>query len=63
VIHAAPAAFRAETPYRVGIVDLHEGLRIATRIVGDPSPQIDGPVEIVVLNYLDGPLFAARGVA
>jgi uncharacterized OB-fold protein len=60
VIHAAPAVFRAETPYRVGIVDLDEGLRIATRIIADNTPGLDTPVEIVVLRYVDGPLFAAR---
>ncbi|MDP6344819.1 MAG: OB-fold domain-containing protein [Alphaproteobacteria bacterium] len=61
VVHAAPAAFAAEAPYRVGIVDLDEGLRIATRILDDgAAPVLDGPVEIVVLAYDDGPLFAAR---
>jgi uncharacterized OB-fold protein len=60
VIHAAPAVFRAETPYRVGIVDLDEGLRIATRIISDPTPELDTSVEIIVLRYTDGPLFAAR---
>jgi len=30
VVHAAPAAFQDEVPYRVGIVDLEEGVRIAT---------------------------------
>lgn len=60
VIHAAPAAFRSEVPYRVGIVDLDERLRIATRILCDTAPELDAPVEIVVLRYIDGPLFAAR---
>ena len=59
VIHAAPAVFRGEVPYRVGIVDLDEGLRIATRIMSDTEPPLDVAVEIVVLRYLDGPLFAA----
>ncbi len=60
VVHAAPAVFRAEAPYRVGIVDLDEGLRIATRILCDAPPALDASVEIVVLRYVDGPLFAAR---
>jgi len=60
VIHAAPAVFRAETPYRVGIVDLDEGLRIATRIISDRAPELDTSVEIIVLRHVDGPLFAAR---
>jgi uncharacterized OB-fold protein len=63
VVHAAPAVFRDETPYRVGIVDLREGLRVAMRIVSESVPALDAPVEVVVLNYSDGPLFAARPVA
>jgi uncharacterized OB-fold protein len=60
VIHAAPAIFRDEAPYRVGIVDLEEGLRIATRVLAETTPMLDTPVEIVTLRYTDGPLFAAR---
>jgi uncharacterized OB-fold protein len=60
VIHAAPAVFREEAPYRVGIVDLEEGLRIATRILSETIPGLDVPVEVVTLLYTDGPLFAAR---
>ncbi len=30
VVHAAPSVFRDEAPYRVGIVDLEEGVRIAS---------------------------------
>jgi uncharacterized OB-fold protein len=60
VVHAAPAAFQDELPYRVGIVDLIEGVRIATRVLADIEPKLDTAVEIVVLSYRDGPLFAAR---
>jgi uncharacterized OB-fold protein len=60
VVHAAPLVFQDEIPYRVGIVDLDEGLRIATRIQAEITPELDSAVEIVVLNYRDGPLFAAR---
>jgi hypothetical protein len=60
VVHAAPAVFQGEVPYRVGIVDLDEGLRIATRVLADVEPKLDTAVEIVVLDYRDGPLFAAR---
>ena len=63
VVHAAPAAFQHEAPYRVGVVDLDEGIRIATRVLADHEPALDVVVEIVVLNYRDGPLFAARLVA
>lgn len=60
LIHAAPAIFRDEAPYRVGIVDLEEGLRIATRILSETTPALDVPVQMVTLLYTDGPLFAAR---
>jgi uncharacterized protein len=56
----APAVFQDEVPYRVGIVDLDDGVRIATRVLTDVEPKLDIAVEIVVLNYRDGPLFAAR---
>ena len=59
-IHAAPAAFRGEAPYRVGIVDLEEGLRLATRLWGDGPAPLDGAVRIVALCHEDGALFAAR---
>jgi len=59
-IHAAPAAFADDVPYRVGIVDLEEGLRIATRVLSDGPVALDTAVEIVVLAYADGPLYAAR---
>jgi hypothetical protein len=42
-------------PYRVGIVDLDEGLRIATRVLADVEPKLDTAVEIVVLNYKGSP--------
>jgi uncharacterized protein len=60
MVHAAPAVFEHEIPYRVGIVDLDEGLRIATRVLATVEPKLDMAVEIIVLNYRDGPLFAAR---
>ncbi|RAR59270.1 hypothetical protein C7401_111120 [Paraburkholderia unamae] len=59
-VHAAPAAFRELAPYRVGIVDLEEGPRIAVALWGDGPFALDSPVEIVVLDHADGPLFAAR---
>ncbi|WP_424138324.1 Zn-ribbon domain-containing OB-fold protein [Roseomonas chloroacetimidivorans] len=58
-IHAAPAVFRAEAPYHVAIVDLEEGLRLATRLLDEAIPALDTPVRIVALVYEDGPLFAA----
>ncbi|TDN21004.1 OB-fold domain-containing protein [Lactobacillus crispatus] len=62
VIRAAPAAFAHEVPYRVGIVDLDEQVRIATRILADREPRLGGAVQIVTLSYRDGPLFAAQPV-
>ncbi|WP_433948322.1 Zn-ribbon domain-containing OB-fold protein [Brevundimonas diminuta] len=62
VVHAAPAVFQPEAPYGVGVIDLDEGLRIATRVIGDPPPELDATVELVVLSYSDGPLYAARAM-
>lgn len=62
IIHAAPAVFQPEAPYGVGIVDLDEGLRIATRVIGDTPPALDTSVELIVLAYTDGPLYAVRAI-
>ncbi|MEJ7930569.1 OB-fold domain-containing protein [Ramlibacter sp. AN1015] len=61
-IHAAPAVFAPEAPYACGIVDLDEGLRLACRLVEPPGAPlaIGQRIEMVVLQYRDGPLFAAR---
>lgn len=63
-IHAAPKVFVEEAPYAVCVVDLDVGLRIATRLVErDGRPfTCDMAVELVVLQYEDGPLLAARPV-
>jgi len=62
VVHAVPAVFRHEAPYRVGIVDLDDGVRIATRLLGveEDGFAVGERAEIVVLAYDDGVLFAAR---
>jgi uncharacterized protein len=61
-VHAPPEAFAAESPYALGIVDLIEGTRLACRLVPHDEvafgPGI--PVEMVLLQYADGPMFAAR---
>ena len=61
-IHAAPAVFDAEAPYAVGIVDLDSRIRLACRLLdtahADWKPGM--AVEMAVLQYEDGPLFAAR---
>lgn len=59
-IHALPEIFANEPgPLHVGIVDLEEGVRVALPIVGEIE-ELDAPIELVVLAYRDGPLFAAR---
>lgn len=56
VVHAGPAVFKDDQPYRLGIVDLDEGLRIATRILDDID--IGGRVKLVLLVYEDGVIYA-----
>jgi uncharacterized OB-fold protein len=60
-VHVAPGAFRSDTPYAIGIIDLQHGPRLMCRMI-DPveTSDLDGPVEMVVLQYQDGPLFGAR---
>jgi uncharacterized OB-fold protein len=64
-VHAPPEAFAAESPYALGIVDLAGGTRLACRLL--PHDEIDFdpgiPVEMVLLQYTDGPMFAARPLA
>lgn len=59
-VHAAPAVFEAETPYNVCIVDLDEGVRLATRFLGDPATPLDSPIEIISVHYIDAVSFASR---
>lgn len=59
-IHAGPAIFADELPYAVGVVDLACGIRLACRLYGtDVAWTCDQPVELVVLEYRDGPLLGA----
>ncbi|MCC3296161.1 OB-fold domain-containing protein [Arthrobacter sp. zg-Y411] len=62
-IHAAPAAFREFAPYQVAIVDLEEGVRLATAFLGSVDTPLDSPVELVALRYTDDLAFAARPAA
>lgn len=57
-VHAAPEVFAAEVPYDLGIIDLDEGLRVATGITGSGTPKLDAPARAVALVYTDGPLLA-----
>jgi uncharacterized OB-fold protein len=61
-VHAAPRVFTEEAPYALCVVDLDIGLRIATRMIEREGIdfQCGTPMELVVLQYEDGPLFASR---
>ena len=61
-IHSAPKVFVDEAPYAVCVVDLDVGLRIATRLVERDGKEFrcGMPVELVVLQYEDGPMLASR---
>jgi hypothetical protein len=63
-VHAPPQAFADESPYALGIVDLTEGIRLACRLVADEQINFEPgiPVEMVVLEYSDGSMFAARPI-
>lgn len=48
VVHQAFGPFKAETPFVVGIVELDEGVRMMTRIIGEMERiAIDKPVSVV----------------
>ncbi|WP_281783299.1 Zn-ribbon domain-containing OB-fold protein [Sinimarinibacterium flocculans] len=61
-VHAGPEMFAAEIPYDVGIVDLDAGLRVALRLVArsDRAFDVGMRMRLVVLDFADGPLLAAR---
>jgi uncharacterized protein len=60
-VHAAPAYFQNELPFRVCVVDLKDGPRVATRLIETTEGNLFGaPVDLVALQYDDGALFAAR---
>ncbi|MDZ4359012.1 MAG: OB-fold domain-containing protein [Variovorax sp.] len=63
-VHAAPRVFTDESPYALCVVDLDIGLRIATRMVEREGVAFQNgmPMELVVLRFEDGPLFASRPV-
>jgi uncharacterized protein len=59
-MHAVPAAFQFEAPYRVCVVDLEEGVRVTTRLLGNDSAPLDQPVKLVAICYQNAYSFAAR---
>jgi len=59
-VHVVPGAFSADAPYAIGIVDLADGVRLMCRMMGEVSAaHLDGPAQMAVLRYDDGPLFGA----
>lgn len=60
-VHVAPSAFRGDTPYAIGIIDLEQGPRLMCRLIGPIDTQdLDCGMQMVVLQFDDGPLFAAQ---
>lgn len=60
-VHVAPAAFRADAPYAIGLLDLDDGVRLMCRMVGAVEPaDIGARAQLLVLRYDDGALFGAR---
>ena len=59
-IHVIPRAFIEDGLNDIGIVDLSDGLRLMCRLIGSDDYRPDMPIEMVILMYDDGPLFAAR---
>ncbi len=58
-IHAAPDMFQKQVPYSVGIIDLLEGIRLIATVIDEGEKiSIDDSVQVLVLSYNDGPLFA-----
>lgn len=60
-VHAAADTFQPQVPFSVGIVDLQEGIRLIASILDEPDHiNNDDDIDLVVLQYDDGALFAVR---
>lgn len=59
-VHAAPAVFVEQSPYCVCIVDLEEGIRLATTFIGPVTTPLDSAVELVTIQYENAVTYAAR---
>lgn len=60
-IHAAPDMFQTQVPYSVGIIDLEEGIRLIAAVIDDGQRiSNEESVQLLILSYDDGPLFAVR---
>ena len=62
VVHRAPADYRDEIPYVVALVELDEGVRMMTRLVGvEPvDVRVDLPVEVAIQGDPRLPYFRPR---
>ncbi len=62
VVHRAPADYRDEIPYVVALVELDEGVRMMTRLVGvEPADvRVDLPVEVAIQGDPRLPYFRPR---
>lgn len=60
-VHSSPAIYGILSPMQVAVVDLAEGIRIATRLLpcGSP-PALNEAVELVITKHPDGYHYAAR---
>lgn len=60
-VHTGPAVFQSQAPYALAIVDLDERIRVACPLLtpNDMQPAIGAAVDMTILKYEDGPLFAA----
>lgn len=61
-VHASPSAFIGDLPYRICIIDLEEGIRLATRLIGSAEVSIGAAVELVAVRHTDGLSYAARAM-
>ena len=59
VVRVVPERLLESAPLPVGIVDLDDGVRLLCSLVGEQPIAIGKRVRLVVLQYLDGVLFAA----
>jgi uncharacterized OB-fold protein len=62
-VHAVPPAFKSLSPLKVAIIDLEEGVRVVTRLINENVKQtLDSRVQLVVTEFSDGCLFAAKNI-
>lgn len=59
-VHAAPARFDSIAPYRLGVIDQVNGLRLLCLLLHPPGrePRIGEPIELVAAIWENGPMLA-----